>query len=236
MLKNRRSRDMTKYCHFHKDHGHDTNDCRELRHQIEEAVKSGKLSHLVNGIKKGKAKTSNTQRGEHSWHIEEVPLEIIIGDSPFSRTETLNFVIVRSNSPHNLLLGRTVMQRMGIIVSTIDGAINFTLPEELAPYSRHMNLTRQEKGQKSSEKLQDLLRSNTDVFAWTHADMTGIPRTIIVGGKPFNTEHKLNEYKHIKPVKQKKRGLGPDRNTAACKEVEELMKAGTLRKVKNQHG
>ncbi|GJS79985.1 reverse transcriptase domain-containing protein [Tanacetum coccineum] len=45
------SRDMTKYCHFHEDHGHDTNQCRELRHQIEEAVKSGQLAHLVKGIK-----------------------------------------------------------------------------------------------------------------------------------------------------------------------------------------
>ncbi|GJR56223.1 hypothetical protein Tco_1406744 [Tanacetum coccineum] len=52
-----------------------------------------------------------------------------------------------------------------------------------------------------------------------------IPRTIMVGGKPFNTEHKLNEYKHIKPVKQKKCGLAPERNEEACKEVDELTKA-----------
>ncbi|GKA25674.1 hypothetical protein Tco_0711783, partial [Tanacetum coccineum] len=64
MLGNRRSRDMTKYCHFHEDHGHDTNDFRELRHQIEEAVKSGQLSHLVKGIQKGKIKASNIQQGE----------------------------------------------------------------------------------------------------------------------------------------------------------------------------
>ncbi|GJZ49181.1 hypothetical protein Tco_0603371 [Tanacetum coccineum] len=83
------------------------------------------------------------------------------------------------------------------------------------------------------KKLQDLLRSNTDVFAWTYADMTGIPRTITVGGKPFITEHKLNEYKHIKPIKQKKRVLGPDRNGAACKEVDDLTKARILRKVKD---
>ncbi|GKF63439.1 hypothetical protein Tco_0186887, partial [Tanacetum coccineum] len=31
------------------------------------------------------------------------------------------------------------------------------------------------------ERLQDLLRSNADVFAWTHADMMRIPRTITVG-------------------------------------------------------
>ncbi|GJZ01219.1 reverse transcriptase domain-containing protein [Tanacetum coccineum] len=80
------------------------------------------------------------------------------------------------------------------------------------------------------ERLQKLLIGNIDVFAWTYANMTGIPRTIMVGGKSFNMENKLNEYKHIKPIKQKRHGLGSDRKEAACREVEELTKAGILRK------
>ncbi|GKD44138.1 hypothetical protein Tco_1268783, partial [Tanacetum coccineum] len=48
------SKDKTRYCHFHEDYRHETNQCRELRHQIEEAVKSGQLSHLVKGVKKRK--------------------------------------------------------------------------------------------------------------------------------------------------------------------------------------
>ncbi|GJV07367.1 reverse transcriptase domain-containing protein [Tanacetum coccineum] len=54
----------------------------------------------------------------------------------------------------------------------------------------------------------------------------------MLGGKPLNTEHNLNEYKHIEPVKQKKRGLAPERNEATCKEVDELSKVGILREVK----
>ncbi|GKC54015.1 hypothetical protein Tco_1076760 [Tanacetum coccineum] len=50
------------------DHGHDTNQCRELRHQIEEAVKSGQLAHLVKGIKRKREKVSDTQLGE--WKKE----------------------------------------------------------------------------------------------------------------------------------------------------------------------
>ncbi|GJT03891.1 hypothetical protein Tco_0838353 [Tanacetum coccineum] len=64
--------------------------------------------------------------------------------------------------------------------------------------------------------------------------MIGIPRTIMVEGKPFNTKHKLNEYIHVKPIKQIKRSLGPDRNIAACKEIEKLMKAGILQRFKHQ--
>ncbi|GJZ98187.1 reverse transcriptase domain-containing protein [Tanacetum coccineum] len=56
----------------------------------------------------------------------------------------------------------------------------------------------------------------------------------MVEGKPFNTEHKLNENKHIEPVKKKKRGLALERNEATCKEVEELLKPDILREVKYQ--
>ncbi|GJS94022.1 hypothetical protein Tco_0800990 [Tanacetum coccineum] len=44
--------------------GHDTNQCGELKHQIEEAVKSRRLAHLVKDIKKKKEKVSDTQLGE----------------------------------------------------------------------------------------------------------------------------------------------------------------------------
>ncbi|GJZ18205.1 reverse transcriptase domain-containing protein [Tanacetum coccineum] len=215
MFGSRRSRDMSKYCHFHEDHGHDTNDYRQLRNHIEEAVKSRQLSHLVKGIKKERVKAFENQRvegkkdkstapaeapilmirqdesytknnefegftfegkeitfpsrgsnssapviikakifgrevsrvhmdsgssckviyehcfmklrpsiraskidskvplieflGEKSWSSGEIPLEIAIGDAPLARKENLKFVIVKSNSPYNMLLGRTTM-------------------------------------------------------------------------------------------------------------------------------
>ncbi|GKE45162.1 reverse transcriptase domain-containing protein [Tanacetum coccineum] len=62
---------------------------------------------------------------KRSWSVGEVSLEITIGEHPLSRTETLNFVIIKSDSPHNMLLGRTAMQKIGIVVSTIHGAIKF---------------------------------------------------------------------------------------------------------------
>nr|GEV44834.1 hypothetical protein [Tanacetum cinerariifolium] len=145
MLRNRRSCDMTKYCHFYEDHRHDTNDFRELSHQIEESQKSRQLSYLLKGIKKAK--------------------------------------------------------KMGIVVSMIDGAIKFHTPQGIGI-----------------------------VFLTYEFEKMGKKKKAQGRGKPFNTEHKLNEYKHIKPVKQKKHGLGPDRNAVACKEVEELMKEGILRK------
>ena len=36
-------RDKNKYCRFHKDHDHYTKDCQDLKEQIEELIRKGKL-------------------------------------------------------------------------------------------------------------------------------------------------------------------------------------------------
>ncbi|GKA79921.1 reverse transcriptase domain-containing protein [Tanacetum coccineum] len=62
------------------------------------------------------------------------------------------------------------------------------------------------------ERLRDLLGSNADVFAWTHVDITGIPRTIMVEGKPFKTEHKTggaNEGRNTKESQTSDMGSQP---------------------------
>ncbi|GKF37964.1 reverse transcriptase domain-containing protein [Tanacetum coccineum] len=101
---------------------------------------------------------------------------------------------------------------MGIMVSTIYGAIKFHTTEGIGTvFSTHesdkvkegMKKVREtpqqmKKGFSAALRLRDLLRANADVFAWTHADMIGIPRTITVKGKPFNTEHKFKWQKEMK--------------------------------------
>nr|GEV22231.1 hypothetical protein [Tanacetum cinerariifolium] len=181
--------------------------------------------------------------GEQSWPLGEVPLEITIREGPLTVTKTLNFAIVRSDSPHNLLLGRTTMQQIGILVSTIHEAIKFHTPRGtdtvLSQYNprrseeKHIIISEEHQEDakdfliyvdaeerivvsdqypeqtivigrqlptKTKIKLQDLLREYADVFAWTTAHTTRVPRTIIIGGEAFNTEHRVNELKHLEPA------------------------------------
>jgi hypothetical protein len=67
------------------------------------------------------------------------------------------------------------------------------------------------------------LKSNLDVFTWTHDNMLGIdPSTIF---------HKLNVDPSIQPIKQKRRVFTLDRNQAISDEVEKLLTARFIREV-----
>ena len=73
------------------------------------------------------------------------------------------------------------------------------------------------------ESIIEFLKSNLDVFAWTHDDMPSIdPSTIC---------HKLNVDPSIQPIKQKRRVFTPNRNQAISDEIEKLLTVGFIREV-----
>ncbi|GJU77596.1 hypothetical protein Tco_1274666 [Tanacetum coccineum] len=159
---------------------------------------------------------------------------------------------------------------MGIVVSTVHGAIKFHTPrgistifseynskskeEEDIPTNKHLDneknilscidtkermvindkypeqkiTIRRQLPTRIKIRLRDLLKRYIDVFAWTSAHITGVPRVIMIGGETFNTEHRINVFNHAEPVKQKKRSLAPERNEAIHNQVEELTEAGIL--------
>ncbi|KAD4983228.1 hypothetical protein E3N88_19899 [Mikania micrantha] len=57
-------RNPNRFCDFHGDTGHHTNDCFQLKKRIEAAVKSGELAHLIKDIKskKGPGEKSETSK------------------------------------------------------------------------------------------------------------------------------------------------------------------------------
>ncbi|GJW10464.1 reverse transcriptase domain-containing protein [Tanacetum coccineum] len=49
-------RNASKFCEFHGEVGHNTDECMHLRKQIEEMLKAGKLSHLIKELKQNNRK------------------------------------------------------------------------------------------------------------------------------------------------------------------------------------
>ncbi|GJY18429.1 hypothetical protein Tco_0389920 [Tanacetum coccineum] len=52
-------RNNNKFCEFHKEVGHNTDECMYLKRKIEELIKAGKLSHVIKELKQG---SGNDQR------------------------------------------------------------------------------------------------------------------------------------------------------------------------------
>ncbi|GJT85110.1 hypothetical protein Tco_1066827 [Tanacetum coccineum] len=76
---------------------------KELKHQIKEAIKLGQLAHLVKGIKKGKAKVSDTQLGE--WRK---------GDNDMAPIEAPILIIKRGDGVAIIKRRRQDLHRNGV--------------------------------------------------------------------------------------------------------------------------
>ncbi|GJY40332.1 hypothetical protein Tco_0427602 [Tanacetum coccineum] len=63
-----KKRNHAKFCEFHGEVGHNTDECMHLKKQIEEMVKAGKLWHLIKELKQnnGKEQPKTTKKGEAS--------------------------------------------------------------------------------------------------------------------------------------------------------------------------
>ncbi|GJR16163.1 reverse transcriptase domain-containing protein [Tanacetum coccineum] len=52
MINPQRGGNMDRFCDYHQEKGHHTNDCHHLRRQLEAALESGKLNHLIKDKKR----------------------------------------------------------------------------------------------------------------------------------------------------------------------------------------
>nr|GEU80684.1 reverse transcriptase domain-containing protein [Tanacetum cinerariifolium] len=80
-----KKRNMNKFCDYHQDRGHNTNDCYHLKKKIEEAVALRRLAHLVKDIRK------NGQKGKRSAKVNEKVISMVRSQGyrkrPYDRIE-----------------------------------------------------------------------------------------------------------------------------------------------------
>ncbi|GJX28118.1 reverse transcriptase domain-containing protein [Tanacetum coccineum] len=69
-------RNANKFCEFHGEVGHNTDECNHLRKQIEDMLKAGKLSHLIKELKQNSGKDLQKKKGEP--HGKEKPQAILM--------------------------------------------------------------------------------------------------------------------------------------------------------------
>ncbi|GJS76152.1 hypothetical protein Tco_0726033 [Tanacetum coccineum] len=97
-------RNASKFCEFHGEVGHTTDECMHLKRQIEEMLKAGKLSHLIKELKQnnGKDQTKTTKKGETSGKDKSLAILMV---QPWQRiarqriTQTFSLELVISFPP-----------------------------------------------------------------------------------------------------------------------------------------
>ncbi|GJX52639.1 hypothetical protein Tco_0281008 [Tanacetum coccineum] len=58
-------RNANKFCEFHGEVGHNTDECNHLRKQIEDMLKAGKLSHIIRELKQNSGKEQPKKKGRY---------------------------------------------------------------------------------------------------------------------------------------------------------------------------
>ncbi|GJX60774.1 hypothetical protein Tco_0292164 [Tanacetum coccineum] len=185
-------RNANKFCEFHGEVEHNTDECMHLRKHIKEMPKAGKLSYLIKEIKQNNRKEQPkvTKKGETAgkdkamailmvqpwervarqritqsfspnseisfpplgedegtlrpeikkqlipattpligfsgeiiWPIGQIQLLVTIGDEEHSASALMNFVVVRSPSPYNGIIGRPGVRKLQAVPSTVHGML-----------------------------------------------------------------------------------------------------------------
>ncbi|XP_071713098.1 uncharacterized protein [Rutidosis leptorrhynchoides] len=177
--------------------------------------------------------------GERCWPICEIDLDFTIEEPPMTRTETLDFVVIRENSQQNILLGRMTMMKMGIVVSTVHHLVKFHTSQGIATLP-----STYDQG-KVVMAIKETLMNPGEIILETKEENSHEEKVSI---NPFFPEQQITierydedtpnckypgdrsdngtqAQQYLEPIHQKKRNLASERDKAACEEVEELLKA-----------
>ena len=79
-----RKRSRDKYCRFHRDHGHDTSDCYDLKQQIEALIRQGKLQRFIDKERKDRPQEPPTRRENEHPRPPLGDIRMIVGGTTVS--------------------------------------------------------------------------------------------------------------------------------------------------------
>nr|GEV59950.1 reverse transcriptase domain-containing protein [Tanacetum cinerariifolium] len=204
-------RSSNKFCDFHNDKGHSTDECMQLKKQIEELVRAGKLSHLIKEIKQGR---DQSKTGKKETVVKDKPTQSIWYDR--GREQSSKSTILIPTKCASVITSSVIPIEERTRPANFKVALNPDFPDQEVAIEGTLS-------EKGRTDLCSILKKNLDIFAWQPSDMMGVPRSI--------AEHQLNIREGYSPVRQKKRGQAPERAKAIQAEVQKLVEAGSMREV-----
>ncbi|KAL0427118.1 UNVERIFIED_CONTAM: hypothetical protein Slati_2886600 [Sesamum latifolium] len=169
-----------------------------------------------------------------------VSLPLTMGRGTARKSCLLKFLVVDVPSAYNVIQGRPTLNTFQAVISTYHMKIKFPTPggvgevqgDPLQSRRCYVDTVRNPDkttrisshlGEEAKKEIILCLQCNADIFAWTPQDLEGIDPQVIT--------HHLNIDPNCKPVKQKKRHFGPEKDKIIQTEVNKLMTAGHIEEI-----
>ncbi|GKD00496.1 hypothetical protein Tco_1170770, partial [Tanacetum coccineum] len=145
---------LDKYCDYHVEKWHYTNDCYQLRRQLEAALESRKLSHLVKDVRQ-RGNNRGIQEGNNSIKGKIINMVWLEEKQ----------VVPERGLDEEILKDKKEPTEEEVFVNPAFPKQKDTIGTQFLPACRL--------------QLMNLLKENKEVFAWQPSDMIGVPRRII---------------------------------------------------------
>ncbi|GKB61715.1 hypothetical protein Tco_0917901 [Tanacetum coccineum] len=245
-------RNASKFCEFHGEVEHTTDECMHLKRQIEEMLKAGKLSNLIKELKQNNRKdqTKTAKKGKTSG--KDKSLAILMGkrmgrkispggekpDNPcshtISRVQRRNNMAVREN----IATGedrRQGVRKIWAIPSTAYEMLNFTVVDGIVTL-RNSKIILLECMMISGPGVpQPVIKQVAEEKIQVAIHPEYLEQTVAIGStlteegrKELYAEHRL---KDVYPLDKRKRGQAPERNKAIYEKLEKLVDADIIKEV-----
>ncbi|GKB84865.1 hypothetical protein Tco_0957137 [Tanacetum coccineum] len=244
---------LNKFCDYHGDRGHNTNDCYQLKKQIEEVVASGKLAHLVKDIRQ------NSQRNESQGRNNVKVINMVRGGrnwkkpfkgERFGPTDELTFLAI----PLNLLMDEPIILE-GMIedhqAEKMQSSANRFLGRNVPPFGDYRPSSNYRRGRKEQNGADGVCDSKMLFAIQRHnkkdrnekprggrrtsrkhrcVHMAGSEETVV---PRFVMEHQLNIYPLAELVVHNRRPMTPDGRHALKERMFRWLKEGKIKKVQH---
>nr|GEW68720.1 reverse transcriptase domain-containing protein [Tanacetum cinerariifolium] len=199
--------------------------------------------------------------GETIWPLGQLRLLVTIGDATHSTKAWMNFMVVKSMSPYNGIIGRPGLKAIQAVPSTVHGMLKFPvgggiaiirstilIPTECASVTTSSVTPREERTGPANftvalhpdfpdqevvigGSLSDKGRTELCSVLKKNLDIFAWQPSDMTGVPRSVAEHRLNIREGYTPVRQKKRGQAPERARAIQAEVQKPVDARIMREV-----
>nr|GEV71824.1 reverse transcriptase domain-containing protein [Tanacetum cinerariifolium] len=199
--------------------------------------------------------------GETIWPLGQLRLLVIIGDATHSTRAWMNFMIVKSLSPYNGIIGGSGLRAIQAVPSTVHGMLKFPveggivtirstilIPTKCASVITSSVVPSEERTRPANFKvalhpdfpdqevaiggtLSDKGRTELCSILKKNLDIFVWQPSDMTGVPRSVAKHRLDIREGYSPVRKKKRGQAPERAKAIQAEVQKLVEAGIMREV-----